>query len=356
MNKKAIIAAGGTGGHIIPAIAIGKEMKKNGIEVLFVGNKNSMESRLVKDFDFVAIDVQKLYRKFTYKHIFFPYKFIKSILDAQRIITDFKPDFFVGTGGFVSGPVGIAAILKKVPLFIQEQNSYPGITNRVLGVFAENVFIAYEICAKYFKKSKTELAGNPVNPTVYEKAEIDYEKYGLKRDSFKIFLLGGSQGSRTLNKNFFPIVDKLLGENIEIIWQTGKIDFEQYKNYAKNGLYIFDFSSDMGKIYNSVDLVISRAGAITLEEIKIKKIPSILIPLSIAAGNHQFLNAFENFKNGFSEIISENKLGPENLYEKIIKIRENYQKYKERLNATETVDSAKLIAKAIIKKVYEEGR
>ena len=356
MKKIGVLAAGGTGGHIIPAIAIGNELKKLGVEIIFIGNKNGMEKKLAGDFNFKGIDVQKLYRKLTYKHLFFPYKFIKSIYNSYKIISKFKPDFFLGTGGFVSGPVGLAAKLYKLPIFIQEQNSYPGITNKFLGKYAEFIFLAYNNAKPYFPDNKIIFSGNPVNPTVFDTSEIDYSDYGLKKESFKIFLLGGSQGSRFLNKNLYPIIDKLLEEKIEIIWQTGRLDIERYKNLTKEGLYIFDFTKEMGKIYNSVNLVIGRAGAITLEEIKTKKIPSILVPLSIAAGNHQYFNALENFNKGFCEIIKEKDMSPDKLYHTIKKIISNYDKYKSALDKVKVQNSAKVIAEKIYDKIYKEEK
>lgn len=354
MKKRAIIAAGGTGGHIIPAIAIAKELQKRDVEILFVGNNNGMEKKLAQNanLNFAGIDVQKLYRKITPKHILFPYKFIKSIIDSLAIIKRYKPDFFVGTGGFVSGPVGIAAKMKNITIFIQEQNSFPGITNRVLAKFAKLVFLGYDSAKRYFPRGKTFFSGNPINPSAIDTDEkIDFARYNLSTDSKKIFLLGGSQGSRFMNGFMDKIVSRLLEKGYEIIWQTGKwdIEFYQKKYHDTKGLYLFGFTNEIGKIYNSVDIVISRAGAIALEEIKFKKLPSILIPLSIAAGNHQYFNALEMKKKGISYLIKESNMTEEKLFETIERAINNREKIMENFKKITIGNSASVIAKEILK-------
>ena len=203
LNKKVIIAAGGTGGHIIPAISIAEELIKNNVDVLFVGNKNSMEEELTakRKITFKIINVQKFYRKITLAHLKFPYKLLKSIHDSKKIIRDFQPDAFIGTGGFVSGPVGYAAHLKKVPIFLQEQNSYPGATTRILSKYAEKIFLGAKGAEKYLPKKKLIFSGNPVNSRIIgETSELNFEELGLTKDTIKLFLTGGSQGSVVLNK------------------------------------------------------------------------------------------------------------------------------------------------------------
>jgi len=221
-NKRIIIAAGGTGGHIIPALSIAKELMRQGAQILYVGNKNSMEQKLAEknNIDFAEINVQKFYRKVTFAHLKFPFKLIKSIIDSKKIIRDFKPEAFLGTGGFVSGPVGYAAHLLKVPIFLQEQNSYPGATTKILSKYAVKIFLGNHAAKKYLPKDNAAFSGNPINQNaVSEKDTINYKKLGLKVDSKKIFLFGGSQGSVVLNNTFLPIIDDLLKSGFEIIWQ-----------------------------------------------------------------------------------------------------------------------------------------
>ncbi len=358
-SKRILIAAGGTGGHIIPAISISKELQKRGIEILFVGNKNSMEENLVKDeaIDFRAIDVQKLYRKFTFSHIKFPFKLLKSIYDSKKIIREFKPDAFLGTGGFVSGPVGYATHLKNIPIFLQEQNSYPGLTTRKLSKYAQKIFLGNAGAEKYLKIDKLVVSGNPINSNVIKENEkIDFEKYGLKKDSFKIFLTGGSQGSVVLNKTLYPILEELLQQNIEIIWQIGKYSFDIFFPKVKEikGIFAFEFTNEIGKIYNSVDLVICRAGALTLAELETKKIPSILIPLPSAAENHQYYNALELKNKKVAEIILQKDLNPEILKVRILEMIGKYLEMRENFGEMNHKDAATKIAEEIISNLKEK--
>ena len=352
-SKRILIAAGGTGGHIIPAISIAKVLEKQDIEILYVGNRNSMEEKLAKDagLQFQGINVQKFHRSFTLAHIKFPFKLLNSISDSKKIIKEFKPDAFLGTGGFVSGPVGYAAHLKKIPIFLQEQNSFPGATTRILSKYARKIFLGNEGAEKYLPKGKTLFSGNPINSNVIEeKSQIDFKKFGLKKQSIKLFLLGGSQGSLILNKTLYPILDDLISSNIEIIWQIGKFSFDEfYPNVKdKNGISAFDFTNEMGRILNSVDFVIARAGALTLAELETKKLPSILVPLPSAAENHQFYNALELKNKKVAEIIQQKDLNPEVLKEKIFEMMGKYQKMRKNFWENKHVDSANTITEEII--------
>ena len=338
----------------MPALAIGKKLLKLGAKILFVGNRGSMEEKLVQEagIDFRAINSQKLYRSFTFKHILFPYRLIKNISDSLKIISNFKPDAFIGTGGFVSGPVGYASHLKKIPIFLQEQNSYPGVTTRILSKYAENIFLGNEGATKHLKTDKIVISGNPINPSVAnENSVLDYAKYGLNSDSKKIFLFGGSQGSVILNKAFLPIVDDLLKSDFEIIWQIGKYSFNDFFPAVKDkkGVYAFDFTKKMGKILNSVDLVIARAGALSLAEIETKKIPAVLIPLPSAAGNHQYYNALELVEKKVAILLEQKVLTSSSLLDKILKAKSNIQSMKGSFKDSIHKDAALKISNQIIK-------
>ena len=358
-NLKILVAAGGTGGHIIPALAIAAEFKKNyDAEILFVGNRNSLEEKLATQagLNFAGINVQKLYRKFTLAHLFFPFKLGKSIYDSFRIIKKFKPNFFVGTGGFVSGPVGFAAHLKKIPVFLQEQNGFPGLTTRILSKYAKKIFLGNRQAEKFFPKNKTFFSGNPINPNFTEKTEkLDFEKIGLKKNSLKLLILGGSQGSVIINQNFYAVLDEILKSGIEIIWQIGKFSYEKYAEKIKNksGVFGFSFSSEMSKIYNSVDFAVSRAGAITLAELETKKIPAILIPLPSAAGNHQFYNALEPVNKKVAILLEQKNLTPEILKNKILEMKNSFEKMKNNFTETKHEFAAEIIAKEILKSQKE---
>ena len=353
-KRKFVVAAGGTGGHIIPALSICKELAARGADILFVGNRNSMEEKLVKEagIEFRSINSQKFYRSFTFKHLLFPFRLFKSISDSRKIISEFKPDAFIGTGGFVSGPVGYAAHLKKIPIFLQEQNSFPGVTTKILSKYASMIFLGNADAVKHLKTDKVVVSGNPINTFVTEeKAELDYEKYGLRSDSKKIFLFGGSQGSVILNKSFFPIIDDLLKSGFEIIWQIGKFSYKDFfpNVKGKKGIYAFDFTNEMGKILNSVDLVIARAGALSLAEIVTKKVPSILVPLPSAAENHQYFNAMELVNKKEAILLEQKDLTPACLLAKIEQIKNDIELMKENFGDSIHKNASIEITKQILK-------
>lgn len=234
--KRIIVSAGGSGGHIIPALSIIKELQKLGFEVLYIGNKNSMEEELVRNLhiDFEEIDVQKLYRKFTVAHLKFPFKLISSINKCSKIIKKYQPDAFLGTGGFVSGPAGYAAKKARIPIFLQEQNSYPGLTTRILSKYATKIFIGNKGAEKYLSKERCIFTGNPINvSTLEEKGVLDLKKSGMHHGNPKLLLTGGSQGSVILNNALYEIIDRLLDEGIEVFWQIGRYSFNKFDSLLK---------------------------------------------------------------------------------------------------------------------------
>lgn len=354
MAKKVIIAAGGTGGHIIPAISIGKALDKNGLEILYVGNRDGMEEKLAKEagFSFEGIDVQKFHRSFTLEHAKFPFKLMKSITDSKKIIKKFQPDLFIGTGSFVSGPVGYAAHKLKIPIFLQEQNSFPGATTRILSKYANKIFLGNQGAAKFLPQEKLIFSGNPINSSVLEETgKLDFKKLGLRKDSIKVFLFGGSQGSLILNKNISPIIDEILINDLEIIWQIGNYSFSEFypKVKDKKGVYAFSFTSEMGKILNSVDFVVARAGAISLAEIETKKLPSILIPLPSAAGNHQYFNAEELVQKDVTMMLEQKYLTSITLLEKILIMKEKYKILKENFGESYHLQAVQMIVNAVMR-------
>jgi UDP-N-acetylglucosamine--N-acetylmuramyl-(pentapeptide) pyrophosphoryl-undecaprenol N-acetylglucosamine transferase len=351
---KCIVAAGGSGGHIMPALAIANKLREKEVSILYVGNKNSMEEELAAQhgLDFRSIDVQKLYRSLTWRHLYFPYKLMKSIKLSRDIIKEFQPDFFLGTGGFVSGPVGYAAKLEKVPIFLQEQNSYPGLTTRLLSSHAKAIYLGNVSAEKYLKN--TYFTGNPISESIMKTTEkLDFAEYNLSSDSFKLLLLGGSQGSVALNNTLVPIVNDLLSAKIEIIWQAGKRNFASI-NAAfgkRKGVYVFSFTDKMSQIYNSVDLIFSRAGAITIAEIEWKKIPAILAPLPSAAENHQYFNALELENKNIALVLDHKHLTSYNLKECILNMKANYEQFKSNFIHEKQIHSAETIASLILKKM-----
>lgn len=348
IQKKIVIAAGGTGGHITPAIALAKEFIKQNCQVLYIGNQHSMEEKMVKaeNIDFKAINVQKLYRNLTPKHLLFPFKFIGSVIRSLRILKDFQPDAFIGVGGFVSGPVAIAASWKKIPIFLQEQNSVPGLTNRLIGKRARKIFLGID--QNKFPAEKVILSGNPINLQDHQQ-KIDYKNWRLNPENKTIFVLGGSQGSYFINKLVEPIFDKLLQQNINIIWQLGNFSYVEFSEKLKNTQHVhaFAYTNEIEKIYNSSDLVIARAGALSLAEIETKRVPAILIPLPTAAENHQYHNAL-TLQNQ-ATILPQKQVNPQSLLENINKMLQNPPQNIP--TCTRHLNAAKLIVENILRRI-----
>lgn len=336
---KFIISAGGTGGHIMPAISIAEELRSRGHEVLYIGNKNSMEENIVakREFPFEAINVQKLYRNFTFKHILFPFKLFASITKVKRIFKKYKPDVYIGCGGFVSGPSGFVARGYKIPYFLQEQNSYPGLTTRALELNAQAIFTGQENAKDYLKNNKVIYSGNPLNKNIIESVRsADLSGCSFDANKKTLFLIGGSQGSLFLNNLLNQAIDSLLLK-YNIIWQLGRGNSAKFEpaNKGKPGLFMFEFSYEIDALYNVTDIAICRAGAITIAELEAKKIPAILIPLPTSAENHQYKNAFEQSSKDIAITLEQINLDFKALIQEIDRISEQLEYYKS--NFTECV-------------------
>ncbi|HPY95739.1 MAG TPA: undecaprenyldiphospho-muramoylpentapeptide beta-N-acetylglucosaminyltransferase [Candidatus Cloacimonadota bacterium] len=355
-NKRIVVSAGGTGGHITPALVICEEFLKDGWEILYIGNKDSLEEKIVtgKNIPFYPIDVQKLYRNWTIQHIKFPFKLLNSVIKSYLKIREYKPAFVIGTGGFVSGPVGIASILAKFPLFIHEQNSYPGITTRFLGKYAKKVYIAYEESKTHFAKGKTIYTGNPIyKDKLLSDEKIDFGKYNLKQDSKKLLILGGSQGSLFINTLILKNIEFIQSNGFEILWQTGKSHLKKIQNRIGNndGIFTFDFSDELHKMYNSADMVICRAGALTLSEIESKKLPSMIIPLPDAAGNHQVCNALDFQNKGYAVVLEQKHC--HNFQKVFLSCSENLDQIKDKFVDSIHLEASSVIYNSIIKTLHD---
>lgn len=292
---KIIIAAGGTGGHLFPGIALAEEFKtKNeSNQVLFIGTKRKMEKRILipQGFVFNAIDAASLKGKNLFDLLKSLVSIPKSILKSILIIKDFNPDLVIGLGGYVSGPVVLAATLMGFKTAIHEQNTLPGLTNRILGKIAHLVFVSFEQSLSYFPKGKTILTGNPIRKECSEASSST-----LLRTPFTLMVLGGSLGSHQINCAMIDALEDLLPirEKIKIIHQTGEKDFNLVKEAYQNKGFSADVSIFIDRIvdaYQQASLVVSRAGATTLAEMMAQRRASILIPYPLAANQHQHLNA-----------------------------------------------------------------
>lgn len=298
--KRVIISGGGTGGHIYPAISIANAMKEidPSIEFLFVGAEGKMEMEKVPKagFKIIGLPIVGIQRTQIWKNLFFPFKLIKSLLQSVKIIRNFKPDVAVGVGGYASGPLLLAARFLRIPYYIQEQNSFAGITNKALASKAEHIFVAYPGMDKFFPANKITLSGNPVRKDLLDasgKKEQAAAHFKLDKAKKTILIIGGSQGARSINQGILGGLDRLVAADIQIIWQTG-IGFESTAKQATAGLsnlHVSAFIYEMDLAYAMADLVISRAGASSVSEICLIGKASILVPLPSAAEDHQTENA-----------------------------------------------------------------
>lgn len=299
---KVIISGGGTGGHIYPAIAIANALqnKIQNIDILFIGAKGRMEMEKVPaaGFQIKGLWISGLQRKLTLKNLLFPLKVISSMFNANDIISSFKPDVVIGVGGYASGPTLRVACNKKIPTLIQEQNSYPGITNKILGNKVNKICVAYQNMDKYFPSNKLILTGNPVRNSIVDNRidkNIAIENFGLKVGRRTILVIGGSLGARTINESVLGFLNFIEDNDFQLIWQTGKYYYEIAKQEIINKNYqkikVYEFINQMDMAYSAADVIISRAGAIAISELCIVGKPVILIPSPNVAEDHQTKNA-----------------------------------------------------------------
>ena len=303
-NKvRAIISGGGTGGHIFPAISIANAIKKrwHDAEILFVGAEDRMEMERVPaaGYKIIGLPVAGFDRKHLFKNISVAFKLMKSMRKAQKVVKDFKPDIAVGVGGYASGPTLKAASQQGIPTLIQEQNSFPGVTNKMLAEKAIKICVAYEGMEKFFPKEKIVLTGNPCRQDLQVSLENKQEGckfFNLDPEKKTILMFGGSLGAKTLNDSIiaaFPIIGHT---NVQVIWQCGKYYYEDMKKLQQDGkipsnVHLFDFVSRMDYAYSVADLVIARAGAGSISEFCLLGVPVILVPSPNVAEDHQTKNA-----------------------------------------------------------------
>jgi len=297
-NPRFIISGGGTGGHIYPAIAIANELKSRypEAEFLFVGAKDKMEMQKVpqEGYAIKGLWIAGIQRKLTLDNAMFPLKLTSSLLNSFKIIKNFKPDVVIGTGGFASGAVLKVASMLGIPTVIQEQNSYPGITNKLLAKKANKICVAYENLESFFPKDKMILTGNPVRQDLINEASkseaISYFKLDVNKKT--LLVLGGSLGARRINQLIEKELDFLLSQNIQIIWQCGKLYLNDYSKYnEKDNVQVVAFIDRMDLVYAAADVVISRSGASSVSELCIVGKPTIFIPSPNVAEDHQTKNA-----------------------------------------------------------------
>lgn len=313
---RVIISGGGTGGHIFPAIAIANAIKKQvpQAEFLFVGAEGKMEMEKVPaaGYSIEGLKIAGLQRKLTVKNLSFPFKLIGSLIKAKKILKSFKPHIAIGVGGYASGPMLQVAAGKGIPTLIQEQNSFPGITNRLLAKKVDKICVAYDGLEKFFPKEKIIMTGNPVRQEVVNlegKKPRGVEYFGIDPNKPTLLIVGGSLGARTINESVKASIDKLKSSGFQVLWQTGKL----YKDEAKAAtegieqIKAHEFITKMDLAYAVADVVISRAGAIAVSELCLVRKPVIMVPSPNVAEDHQTKNALALVNHGAAVLVKDSE-------------------------------------------------
>ena len=296
-KNRFIISGGGTGGHIYPALSIANEIKQSfdNPKIKFIGAKGKMEMNIVPKYGYKihGLLISGLQRSFSLRNILLPFKLIISFIQSIIIILCFRPNFVVGTGGFASFPIVFISSIFRVPTLIQEQNSFPGISNRILSKYTNYISVAYDKMEKYFPSKKIYKTGNPIRESIRSNRNLvnQRKRLNIKDNMTIVTVLGGSLGSDKINKTIKENIEFLMSKNIFIIWQCGKSYYDDYKSYNSDKIFVTDFFDDIDSIYYSSDIIISRSGALTLSELAIVSKPSILIPSPNVAEDHQVRNA-----------------------------------------------------------------
>jgi UDP-N-acetylglucosamine--N-acetylmuramyl-(pentapeptide) pyrophosphoryl-undecaprenol N-acetylglucosamine transferase len=304
---KFIVSGGGTGGHIFPAVAIADALRKihPDCDILFIGAQGRMEMEKVPKagYPIEGLWISGIQRKLSVENLLFPIKLLSSLMKAKKILKRFKPDVVIGVGGYASAAVLRVAVSQHIPALIQEQNSYPGITNKWLAPKVNRICVAYEGMEKFFPKDKLVLTGNPVREEMVNiegKREAALTFFELDGTKPVLLVTGGSLGARSVNQNIADGLKQLVDEGIQVLWQTGKPFYQEALDAAKAypQVKVHEFIYNMDFAYAVADIVVARAGAITVSELSLVKKPAILVPFPYAAEDHQTKNAMALVKNG----------------------------------------------------------
>ncbi len=321
---KVVIAGGGTGGHLFPGIALAEELltrAPNRHDVLFVGTEKGIESRVIPQsgWKLECIEITGLKNVGFWKFLKGTWGLPKSVIQALSILRKYKPDVVVGVGGYASGPVAVAAWVLGIPIGVQEQNAFPGYTNRMLGYFAEVIFTAFPEASRHLPKDKVQMLGTPIRRKLLD----NYLKSTIPHEKFNLLVFGGSQGSQILNKKMMDAVPflKNVNDKMCIQHQTGEKDLHWVQQeYQRFGCLasVTGFIKDMSQAYAQADVIVCRAGATTLSELTVARRAAILVPFAAAADNHQVLNARSLVEAGAASMILENELTGERLAKEIV--------------------------------------
>lgn len=359
---KVILSGGGTGGHIFPAVAIANEVKKlvPAAEILFVGALGKMEMEKVPaaGYKIIGVPIAGLQRKLSLSNLKLPFLILKSLFLTKKILRDFKPDVVVGTGGYASGPLLRAATSMGIPALLQEQNSYAGITNKILSKKAKVICVAYEGMEKYFPKEKIKITGNPIRQDILQlegKREEGISFFNLNPNKKTLLVVGGSLGAKAVNEAIGAQLKKFDVTSMQVIWQTGKVYFETAKEQqrlnADKNILVFEFISRMDLAYAAADVVVSRAGAGAISELCLVSKPCILVPLPTAAEDHQTKNAMA-LVNKNAAILVKDAEANEFLVDRavaLIKDEDTQKRLSENMKVLAFPNSTNTIAKEVLK-------
>ena len=362
MGSRVIISGGGTGGHIFPAVSIANALKKldSTIEILFVGAKGRMEMEKVPaaGYTIVGLPVAGFQRRITFENVTFFFKLASSLWKARKIVRQFKPDAVVGVGGYASGPMLRTAAGKGIPTLIQEQNSYAGVTNKLLAKKASKICVAYDGMEKYFPAGKIIFTGNPIRQdleNIQSKREEAIRFFNLDPKKKTILSLGGSLGARTINNCIAGQLGTIASSDVQLIWQCGKIYHAeasgQLKNVTTDNIRLYDFISRMDLAYAAADVIISRAGAGSISELCMVGKPVILVPSPNVAEDHQTKNALALVNKGAALLVRDNEASQKLIGEAMRLIGNDAESRNLAAGIVKlaTRDSAKTIAEEILK-------
>ncbi|MES2330217.1 MAG: undecaprenyldiphospho-muramoylpentapeptide beta-N-acetylglucosaminyltransferase [Bacteroidota bacterium] len=357
---KIIIAGGGTGGHIFPAIAIANALKREdpAIEILFIGAQGKMEMEKVPQagYEIKGLDIAGFNRQNLLKNITLPYKLIKSFFQVRTILGSFKPDAVIGVGGYSTYPVLRYAQSRGIPSFIHESNSFAGKANMMLGKNATKIFVASDGMEKFFPKEKIMITGNPVRGSIVNSVHSrndGQEFFGLDRSKKTILAVGGSLGARSINEALAAHIDEFRNNELQLIWQTGKTTASEYKHQGegKENIWVGEFIKDMEMGYAAADIVISRAGAMAVTELCVAGKPTVFVPYPLAAEDHQTSNAM-NLVNKQAALIVKDSETKEKLVDTVISLSKDetlQQTLKANIHVLAITNADEIIAKEILK-------
>lgn len=356
--KKFILSGGGTGGHIYPAIAIADELKKRypDAEFLFVGANDRMEMQRVPQagYSIKGLQIAGIQRKLSLKNLLLPFKLLKSLYQARQIIQKFQPDAVIGTGGYASAPTLKAAQWLKVPYFIQEQNSFAGITNKWVSKKANKIFVAYQNMEKFFPKAKIQITGNPIREgltTIQDKNKNAFESFSLDENKFTLLVLGGSLGAKSINQLISSNLSFFQENEVQILWQCGKFYYDGYKEKQTEMVQVRPFIENMNDAYAVADVIISRAGASSVSELCVVGKPVIFVPSPNVAEDHQTKNAQAIVDEKAAILIKETELKDnfQKIFLEIFNDKEKRKILSENIKALAKPNATKQIVDEIIK-------